>query len=82
MQGRKQCLISVRNFIITFLASDTEMYTLPSVTRPSPLCCYQVMGMGGLVFSLASDAVAVGGEADVLGTLMPIAGRELDASGA
>lgn len=46
MQARKQCLIFVPNFIITFLASDTEMCTLPSVTGPLPLCCYQVMGTG------------------------------------
>lgn len=68
MQARKRCLIFVPNFIIAFLASDTEMCTLPSVTRPLPLCYYQVMGTGGLMFSLASDAKAVaGGEANGLG---------------
>lgn len=44
--ARKQCLIFARNFIITFLASDTEMCTLPSVTGPLPRCYYQAGGAG------------------------------------
>lgn len=60
--ARKQCLIFARNFIITFLASDTEMCTLPSVTGPLPRCYYQAGGAGGLMFSPAADAKAAGGK--------------------
>lgn len=82
MQARKQCLIFVANFIITSLASDIEMCTLPSLTGPSPLCYYQVMGTGVSGSHWNSDAKAAGGEANMLGAPMPVTGRELDASGA
>lgn len=39
-------------------------------------------GHGGLVFSLASDTKVAGGETNVLGSPMPVTGRELGASGA